>query len=226
MQKDVLFVEKLHTRMLVRKMSCNPTAEQAEASLRLLPTWRRVRAEKYRMPADRVQSAVAYLLLEELVGADDDKGELPPFSYGANGKPYVAELPRLHFNMSHCRKAVMCAVADNSPELCGEVGCDIEEIPDRIDEDLMPLCFSEKEQRAIRQAEWPELEFAKMWTCKEAFVKMLGTGLTDDLPGLMRTAEAASTIFHTAACCTGGYAYSVCRRVQGSSEPGMSSCPF
>ncbi len=216
MDKNVRYMEKLHARMLVREMPSHPTAEQAEASLRQLPAWRRAQAEKYRMAADRMQSAEAYLLLEELAGETVDKGGLPRFSYGADGKPYVAEMPGLHFNMSHCRRAVMCVVADESSELCGEVGCDIEEIPSRIDDDLMPLCFSEEEQRAIRQAECPEMEFAKMWTRKEAFVKMLGTGLADDLPSLLSATETTNAVFHTEACPAGGYAYTVCRRAQRS----------
>ncbi len=235
MEKDVRYTEKLHTRILVKEMPCGPTAEQAEKILALLPAWRRRQAEQYRMAADRMQSAAAYLLLEELAAgcaerrrADGVSAEntervpsaatvtpaLPEFSYGEDGKPCVAQMPGLHFNMSHCRRAVMSAVADGSGEFENAVGCDIEEIPGSIDADLMALCFSEDEQREINGAECPEAEFAAMWTRKEAFVKMLGTGLADDLPGLMHTPEAEGAVFHTEVCRGRGYAYTVCRRAR------------
>ncbi|MBO5842695.1 MAG: 4'-phosphopantetheinyl transferase superfamily protein, partial [Clostridia bacterium] len=104
------------------------------------------------------------------------------FTYGEKGKPR-ANLP-LHFNVSHAGAYVLCAVA-NTP-----IGADIEQIkPFRAG--MVARYFTAAEAAYI----WgnnPPLDgnvtdadtcarFYRVWTAKEAYVKMTGTGISTDL---------------------------------------------
>lgn len=172
-----------------------------------LPAWRRMEAEAYRQPIDQLQSATAYLLLCQLMGEATGREVSPQFAYGAEGKPYMPDFPHLHFNMSHCQRAVMCMLGTDAA-----VGCDVEEIPAEIDRDVMPLCFSPEERARIAQAENPRVEFTRLWTQKEALAKLYGTGLTDNIPRMLHTPQARNAEFHTVVCAERGYVYTTCRR--------------
>ena len=91
-----------------------------DAALRLMPQWRWERTLAYRREGLRRQSAGAWLLLRracrEVWGLDD----VPEVSQGEHGKPYFADYPDLHFNLSHCTKGAACVVSDRP------VGIDIE----------------------------------------------------------------------------------------------------
>jgi 4'-phosphopantetheinyl transferase len=104
------------------------------------------------------------------------------FTYGDKGKPR-ANLP-LHFNVSHAGAYVLCAVAD------APIGADIEKIkPFRAG--MVARYFTDAEAAYI----WgnnpvpdgnvtdPDTcaRFYRVWTAKEAYVKMTGTGISTDL---------------------------------------------
>ena len=86
--------------------------------------------------------------------------------------------PNIHFNLSHCDEAAACVI-DNQP-----VGIDVETIS-AYDPQLLPLTMNLSEQQAITKSDYPERVFACLWTMKEAMLKCLGTGLSDDLPNLL-----------------------------------------
>lgn len=174
------------------------TEAEFQRDLLTLPLWRQRKAMEYRRLTDRAQSAKAFILLRECIAEKYGRRDLPPFEYGKNGKPF---LPGIHFNMSHCRRGVMCAV-DDEP-----VGCDIEAIPDCVDKDLLGACFSEEEQSAIMAASRPQTAFMRLWTAKEALLKLTGTGLTDGLPLLLQSQTARSARLHTMADEAHGYVY-------------------
>lgn len=136
-----------------------------------LPQWRAGIASSYRLPVDTLQSGAAFLLLEELCREKAGIEQIPEFALSPNGKPYFRELPRLHFNMSHCRDAVMCVISDMP------AGCDIEPIPECINEDVMNLIFTREENTAIITSSCPEVMFAQTWTRIEAAAKMLDVPL-------------------------------------------------
>ncbi len=201
------------TRTLLSEMPIEVTAAMLRESLDRLPSWRRTEAEAYRQPIARLQSATAYRLLCQLLSEATGREKTSPlFAYTSEGKPYLSEYPNLHFNISHCRKAVMCMLG-NEP-----VGCDVEEIPMETDQDVMPLCFSQEERERIEGAESPTVEFTRLWTQKEALAKLYGTGLTDDIPHMLATPEAKDAEFHTTVCLERGYVYTTCRRKVKSIE--------
>lgn len=158
-------------------------------------------ALRYRQEHDRRLSLAVYLLLQEALKKEYGIREVPEFIYGPHGKPALKGHPEIHFNLSHCRQAALCVVSDRP------VGCDVESVPAVLDMDLCRYCFNEEETAGILSSENPPLAFTKLWTRKEAYLKLTGEGLTDNLPRI-------SVIPHPLQTFTApdnSYAYSVCQ---------------
>lgn len=151
----------------------------------------RQRAEyalRYHRELDRKLSVAVVLLLMEGLEKEYGLSGPPAFAFGPNGKPFLADHPDIHFNLSHCPRAALCILSGE------EVGCDIEAVPDTLDWDVCRHCFNEAEQDSIRNSANPLLAFTEHWTRKEAYLKWTGEGLCDDLPGLFeRAAGSGST---------------------------------
>jgi len=152
-----------------------------------LPSWRRDQAERFRHDSGRRQCVLAYEALchelREKYGIDDK----PDFDYNAHGKPRLARYPAIHFSLSHCRQAVGCLIAD-SP-----CGLDIE-APRKVKESLIRYTMNEAEVEWILGEADTEMAFLKLWTRKEAVLKLHGTGIIDNMknalaPDLLRGIE-------------------------------------
>lgn len=98
--------------------------------------------------------------------------EQPIFLYNDHGAPYIEGGP--HFSISHCKTGIAVAVSENP------IGIDIEAIR-TFSPDLMRKTMSEDEQKVITSSETPEVEFIRLWTQKEALLKLQGTGIISDL---------------------------------------------
>lgn len=179
-----------------------------EQALSRVSLQRREQALRYVKDSDRRLSLAAYLLL--LQALEEEYGILAPveFGFGPHGKPFLKDYPHIYFNLSHCPGAALCVV-EASP-----VGCDIESIPSVLDEDLCRWVCSDQELAQIRQSDRPTLEFARLWTRKEAFLKYTGEGLTDHLKKLLLLPEAKAVSFETVEAPDGTWVYSVCRSTQ------------
>ena len=118
------------------------------------------------------------------------------------GKPILLEPNGIHFNISHSKKWVVCAI-DNNP-----VGIDVETI-NQIDFDIAKRFFSKGEYNAIlSQSEEMRLKYFYMiWTLKESYTKALGKGLSiplnsfcinisDDNINLITSDQTAEFYFH------------------------------
>lgn len=161
---------------------------------------RREAALRYVKDSDRRLSLAVYLLLQEAVEKEYGiTGELL-FDWGPHGKPFLKDYPHIHFNLSHCPGVALCVVSD-SP-----VGCDVENVPPALDLDVCRCVFSGKEQSLILSAPSPTLAFTRLWTQKEAFVKLTGEGIT----GHPTPAEAVQ--FETVTAPSGAYVYTICRK--------------
>lgn len=144
-------------------LDCSPLFDQQELA-HILPYLDKTRQDKaLRLQTDerRAQSAGAGLLLRHLFGGGE-------YEYGENGKPFLKDRNDLYFSVSHSDRYVMCAVA-NQP-----IGLDIEPVCP-IRPAVLRRCFNEKEQTWI--GDEPE-RFTRLWTMKEAYMKMTGTGLS------------------------------------------------
>ena len=109
----------------------------------------------------------AYLLLADLCG-----GTLPQMRWDANGKPFFAD-GLLFCSLSHTDTGAAAVIAD-----C-PIGIDLQKKVSYTDRLAERVCAS-AELAFLRQADsWEEcdLRFARIWSGKEAVVKIDGTGL-------------------------------------------------
>ena len=88
----------------------------------------------------------------------------------SNGKPALANEPRIHFNLSHGGAMAVCAVSDHP------VGADVEPLQEP-DAGIVTMCFQPSERAWVDEADVPARAFTRLWTRKESYLKMLGTGL-------------------------------------------------
>ncbi len=84
----------------------------------------------------------------------------------ANGKP-VLQNDEIFFNISHSRDTLVIAVADVP------VGVDIE-FERKISQRVREYCLSDEEIKALPD---DTLAFLRIWTAKESYLKLYGTGL-------------------------------------------------
>ena len=98
-------------------------------------------------------------------------GECPRLEHDSNGAPYLPDYPNLFISISHCRRAVAVAV---SP--MGKVGIDVE-CRRRIDGGLVRRVCSDSEREEVEISCDKVMAFLRLWTRKEAVLKMRGTGI-------------------------------------------------
>jgi 4'-phosphopantetheinyl transferase len=100
------------------------------------------------------------------------------FETTSYGKPLVAAgLPQVHFCISHIETMSVIAVSRDAP-----VGVDIETIGQECSAKLIEGFCSARERRALARLSRTEQAraFARIWTLKEAYSKLTGTGLAAD----------------------------------------------
>ena len=141
-----------------------------EAALPLLSEQRRGQALKFKHDLGRKTCAAAYLLLCEGLRKEYGITEKPIFDYGEHGKPTIQGHPDIHFNLSHCREAVICVVSQRP------VGVDIESIR-RYKEALARYTMNDSELTQITHSSHPSQAFTQLWTKKEALLKLTGEGI-------------------------------------------------
>lgn len=129
----------------------------------------------------RVCSALAELLLRHSLRAEYGLTDLPRIETGEKGKPFFPDRPDLHFNLSHCKTTVACAL-DRTP-----VGVDVQEIRPLRRQDGPPAVFrvlSDSERAWVTAGETEAEQarrFTAVWTCKEAWGKAKGLGFLYDM---------------------------------------------
>ena len=98
------------------------------------------------------------------------------FRYNKHGKPYLINEPSLYFNLSDSHRVALYAITTNV-----EVGIDIESMRSNIHaKDIAERFFSPNEITAFRTLpKGQHLEgFYRIWTMKEAYIKVIGRGLS------------------------------------------------
>lgn len=194
------------------------TEEQLMEQLANVSAQRRENVLRYRFSSGRWQSLRAYQLLQCALHEEYGIDEPPVFSKLENGKPVIVGHEDIHFNMSHCKKGVACAMS------LAPVGIDIEEIPEKINLSLAEYVFNETEMDMLHRGVYtdihgssslsPEEIFTKLWTMKEALVKMTGRGLTgkEQLRPLLDDWRRGDAPYHfiTIPAVSKGYIVTVC----------------
>ena len=126
-------------------------------------------------PTRRREKVAAYCLLVEGLKQMGLYERLPLIEYADSGKPYLANYEGLHFNLSHCRSHVAVAIDEHTP-----VGIDVESRR-KFSASLIRRVCSAAEQKLIAEAADPDMEFLRLWTRKEAYLKYTGTGIVEPL---------------------------------------------
>lgn len=128
------------------------------------------------------------------------------FGYGKHGKPWLANDATIDFNLSHSEDLAMLAVGNRSP-----VGIDIECVkPGLVAPDLIDMIFSQQEKSKLAELSSNEMEsfFFRIWTAKESYLKLLGSGLSIDPRCVEVTPDGKDSLTSSRAAIrpTGGHA--------------------
>ena len=172
-----------------------------DAALQQISEQRREQALRFKFERGQRTCVLAYLLLKKALHEEYGITANPVFEYGEHGKPALVGHPEIHFNLSHCREAVACAVSTRP------VGIDVESVG-RYDDGVARYTMNDRELRLIAGAQRPDVAFIRLWTMKEARLKLTGEGITDDLKAALD--DAGRWQFTTVEQLARNYIYTVC----------------
>lgn len=136
------------------------------------------RAQRFRFSVDSRRFVIARATLRKILGRYlQTPPELLRFEYTENGKPRLAKPPMdVRFNASRSGERALIACTRG-----GEVGIDIEWLHRDLEIDELARRFftvAENEKLQTFPADHRHQAFLRCWTCKEAFVKAVGKGLS------------------------------------------------
>lgn len=149
---------------------------------------RREYALRYRHERDQRLCVAAYRLLQQALLKEYGIDELPQFIYNQQEKPLLEGHPEIHFSLSHCRKAVACAIGDEP------VGIDIETL-EHYSEEVATRVMNEQEMEQIKTSPKPAREFTRLWTMKESLYKLTGNDHGGDIAHMLD--DTSSVRFNT-----------------------------
>lgn len=127
-------------------------------------------------------AAVTILLQELLMESGYQKDEIIKDEKGA---PKLKKQKNIFCSLSHSKEYVSCAISDQA------IGIDIQEMREGKRERISKRFFHKKEQELCNQNTSIEL-FYKIWTSKESYVKMLGSGLAGNMDSFYLDMEKES----------------------------------
>lgn len=165
----------------VWRASLEQPAEQVQKLAQTLSEDERIRAERFYFERDKKRFIVGRGLLRIILARYTN---LAPhqlqFSYGKRGKPALVTTgaySSLQFNLSHSEDLALYAIAHHRL-----LGIDLEYIrPISNVEQLAKRFFCPRESEVIRSLppKQQQQAFFHGWTCKEAYLKATGEGLTE-----------------------------------------------
>lgn len=161
------------------------TEQEIARLLHLVSPQRREQALAYKHLFGQFCCLKSYeLLLQLLASTPYAIHHTPSFLYNEHGAPRLEHGPC--FSISHCKHAIAVVVSEMP------IGIDIEHIREAKPE-LVARTMNEKEQAEIWAAQSPNIAFTRLWTQKEAVLKMQGTGITS-IDGMKNTLVALENI--------------------------------
>ena len=179
-------------RLMVFDDMSQCTDNEVERLLPLVSAQRREVALRFRFTFGRYTCLKSYVMLQQLVQeilAETDERWLPlqqrlkewngHFEYNEHDKPFMqsrlgGRIEEVDFSISHCKNAIAVALYDRP------VGVDVERFR-HAEEALLERTMNPEEQAEVRFAADPAEAFTRLWTRKEAVLKLRGTGLVDNL---------------------------------------------
>ena len=139
----------------------------------------------------------SYEMLLQLLASTYTLHSTPTFLYNEYGAPSIKNGP--YFSISHCKSGIAVAVSKQP------IGIDIETVrPLKVD--LVKKTMNPLEQEVIFFDTQPDWAFTRLWTRKEAFLKMKGTGIINDLHAALTDPNGAKFMqidntSHNYTCC-------------------------
>lgn len=128
------------------------------------------KAMRMRHDEDKLRSLLVEKVLNDLLLESNlITGSPVELEYDKYGKPSVKNIEDIYISLSHAGEYVVCMVAD------APCGIDIEKT-DRNYKNILKRVFTKEELEAGDNDEF----YATLWTLKEAVVKAIGTGITQD----------------------------------------------
>lgn len=172
----------------------NLTFDKVSRYASLLPEYRREKIERYRFEKDKLRSLIAGLLIRRTIGEQ-------PLVFGEHEKPYARD-NSLYFSVSHSGDIVAIAVDDR------EIGMDVEGLPAEDRLKIADRFYHPREREYVHGAEDEMRAFCRIWTRKEAYLKMTGEGISADLTAFDTTSSPLKESLYTIDL--DGYCLSVC----------------
>ena len=172
-----------------------------EAALRGISGQRREQALKFKHEQGQRLCVLAYQLLKEGLQKEYGITENPVFEYNEHGKPSIVGHPEIHFNFSHCREAALCVISDRP------VGVDVESVRS-FNSSLVEYTMNEQEVQQIHQSADPALQFIRLWTMKEALMKLTGEGISNHMKDVLNRSDVT---FQTVVSPDRSYVYTICQ---------------
>jgi len=150
-----------------------------------LSFWEKEKALRFHFERDRIRYVLTHGILRELLGKylDCEERDLI-FCENKFGKPFL-ENSKIEFNISHSGNMILLSFnfyKKISKKKEFQIGVDLEKLKEDFEYELvLDSFFTQKEKNIIRESDDSINKFFKLWTQKEALVKMTGTGLTESL---------------------------------------------
>jgi 4'-phosphopantetheinyl transferase len=172
-----------------------------DAALAEISEQRREQAVKFKHELGQRLCVLAYQLLKQGLSEVYGIEENPVFEYNEHGKPSIIGHPEICFNLSHCKEAAICAISDQP------VGVDVESVRS-FNESLVRYTMNEDEIRQIESSEDQAVAFIRLWTMKESAMKLIGTGISNDMKHVL---QQEGLNFETFVDAQSRFIYSICR---------------
>ena len=172
-------VHVVRVRLDIEKEQWSPLTD-------LLDDDERARAARFRFDEPRRQFIICRSTLRQLLGSMCGLApQSVSFQYGRRGKPELAlqvfnkSLPQIEFNVSHSGNVGLVALSVGVP-----IGIDVEEFDPAVKFlELAERFFAPLEATELKRLK-PAMQldgFYRCWTCKEAYIKAKGDGLSHSL---------------------------------------------
>lgn len=149
-------------------------------------------------------------ILGKYLDADGDNLVIYKTEYG---KPYLKDYPDTHYNISHTKSAIVCAVSDEP------VGVDIERSKE-INKRIVKHFFTVIEQDyVLENICYQDERFIEIWTKKEAYVKWIGQGIAIPFSSFeVSNEEKLYSFLH------GAYTITICSKVINQTNCADKKC--
>ena len=152
----------------------NLTDDQFNQWYERLDPVKKIRVDRFKFLDDKkrtvVGDALARKAIFDLCGENESD---VTFFYTDKGKPFIKK-EKVYFNLSHSNNLVVCVASDRN------IGVDVEKIKEVSPQMVNRVCTESELFSVIdNEGNIDVKSFFKIWTIKEAYFKLVGTGIVD-----------------------------------------------